>query len=279
MSADLEISETAFWVNEVRARNEALSGDIYAKLWASRKNEAIWREYDQQLSGDHYEFYFGIRSRYFLSLLQSSLAAHPDLVFVNVGCGLSNYAFLAEGLSKSIEIDFPNVVQFKREKTLEWQKQGLLPPRHIVYLSANLNEADQRQTLLEKLRVEIAGKPAFILMEGITYFLDHNCLTALFELFAQVQTRDCRLAFDFFDPIRGADPPSARFRSFLETRIGWSRDAYNFFEPAELVRMTQKYYKIEERSNILEKQNEFLKKPVLSPENVAAASYACLKRL
>jgi len=258
MNSNLNVSESAFLVNEFRARNEAESRDIYAKLWVTDKTREIAKRYDEQVSPHALGVILGIRNRYFLACLESELRLHPDLVFVNVAAGFTSYPFLVNGLQKSIEIDFPHVIEYKERKLKEFQDQGKLPFRIIRFLPADLNRIEDEERLSMQLKHEIAVKPSLVFMEGLTYYLDSKSLSRLVTLFSNLQTPGSLLVLDAWASARETEAVCSRFRKFLADHLNYPNIRYNYLDVPDLNRLAAGRYEIVELTNMLEKEKEYL---------------------
>lgn len=69
MDVEKHISETAFLVNESRARMVELSKDIYARLWVTERTKKIWEDFAKHVY-PHDDLELSIRNRYFLEHLE-----------------------------------------------------------------------------------------------------------------------------------------------------------------------------------------------------------------
>jgi hypothetical protein len=78
------ISESAFLVNESRARNVGLSHDRYARLWVSDATRKLWEDFAREVYPfDDIEL--SLRNRFFLERLEAELRKDRTTVFVNFG--------------------------------------------------------------------------------------------------------------------------------------------------------------------------------------------------
>jgi len=115
-------------------------------------------------------------------------------------------------------------------------------------------------------------------MEGLTYYLEKDLLSTLFDMFAQVQSKGSVLAFDFWTPESESNPVFLRFVDFCERRFGHRKQSYTLLELSyvggipgyELLELTdiQALEKVYSGTRVLSNFDEIL------PEN-----YAVLRRI
>jgi O-methyltransferase involved in polyketide biosynthesis len=225
-SFDTHISESALLVNESRARNVALSGDVYAHLWVTGATRSLWEAFSRDVY-PHDAIELGVRNRFFLTGLASFVNHRRDPVFVNVGAGFTSYPFLVDARCRTIEIDFPHVIDVKRARLDAWRRDGILPARDVDFLAADLARPDDIGRIEDELASRIAGAPSFILMEGLTYYLSNAALDSLLGAFAALQAADSLLAFDFWTPDTADHPTFIRLRHFFSERFGHAESCYN----------------------------------------------------
>jgi O-methyltransferase involved in polyketide biosynthesis len=128
------------------------------------------------------------------------------MVLINLGAGFTSYPFLTEWPCACIEVDFERVVNFKRLKTDEWKRKGLLPNRDIEFVACDLSKRIEIAALRSRLERELAGRISAAFLEGITYYLKSAILSDLFALLRDIQTEESLIAFDFWTPC-GAPRP------------------------------------------------------------------------
>ena len=226
------ISATAFLVNESRARRVEISGDVYAEHWVPPEERAAVRQLWDDFSATVYQYddlELSIRNRFFLERLQQFVTAHADAIFVNVGAGFTSYPFLLERPVHSLEVDFPQVVGFKQQRLEQLRAARVLDDRAVGFLGLDLQDADGQQRLRKALEAEAAGKPSFILLEGVTYYLARPALETLIGVFREVQPTGSLLAFDFWKPDITQRELFRRMQQFFAERFAYHEQAYNFF--------------------------------------------------
>jgi O-methyltransferase involved in polyketide biosynthesis len=276
METSGHISESAFLVNESRARRVELSGDIYAHLWVSDATRALWDAFCEEVY-PYDEIELGLRNRFFLDRLDSFAGLNPGAVFVNIGAGFTSYPFLTRTECHSFEVDYPHVIDYKRAKMREWRAAGALPPREVELIGADLTSASDRARLKETLLRATSDAPSFILMEGITYYLYRDVLDALFGICADLQGKGSLLAFDFWTPGSASHPIFLRFERFCADRFGHRAKRYTFLEEAEVGAITG--YSVEETSEIQRLELTYSTTRALQdPSAILPESYAVLRR-
>ncbi|PSB16742.1 class I SAM-dependent methyltransferase [filamentous cyanobacterium CCP2] len=114
--------------------------DKYAKGWASQLGVVIRvQEYDR--------------------IVKQFLEAHPDAVVINLGCGLcTRFTRLDNGSVRWYEIDFPEVIEFRRKFFEESSRYQFIPKSILDF------------TWIEQIQ-RSPNQPILILMEGVSPFL------------------------------------------------------------------------------------------------------------
>jgi len=276
MKIQRTLSESAFLVNESRARRVDISLDRYAQLWVSDTTKELWEDFAKKVY-PYDAIELGLRNRFFLDQLRMFIGSVVDPVFVNMGAGFTSYPFLVEEPCRCIEVDLNYVIEYKQKQIETWIQKGKLPDRRIEYISADLSCATERKHLQIKLRSVVHNDLSFILFEGITYYLNESVLTALFELCAALQKSGSVLAFDYWDPSIESNPVFLRLKRFFAERFGYKETSYTLFDSDFIQRMQG--YTVVEYSDIQKLEKRYLpttllkKKKEILPEN-----YVVLKR-
>jgi O-methyltransferase involved in polyketide biosynthesis len=229
MSIQRTLSESAFLVNESRARRVDISQDRFARLWVSKTTRELWEDFTARVY-PYDAIELGLRNRFFLESLRFFVRSAQNPVFVNIGAGFTSYPFLVEEPCRSIEVDLEHVIDFKRKKIATWIKNGRMPKRTIEFISADLCRSSDRKQLQARLTSSLADAPSFLLLEGITYYLNEAVLHALFEMCAAIQRPGSVLAFDYWDPTIAENPVFLRFKKFCSERFGHKETRYTFFD-------------------------------------------------
>ncbi len=197
--AQSAIADSAFLVNELRARNPSLSLDQYAHLWVNDRTREICKTYDQEVYPDD-EVALGIRNRFFFNLIETYFQKPGDKIFVNLGAGFTNYPFLIRTPIKTIEVDLPHVVDYKKQKLSEFTKSGKLPVRDINFIATDFNDSGDVAKLEKQLLNYIGNSESLFLLEGLTYYLKPSAFRSLIELICNLQKPNSVLALDYWPP-------------------------------------------------------------------------------
>lgn len=229
MKLSRHISDSAFLVNESRARNVELSLDRYAHLWVTDGTRRLWEDFSSQVC-PHDAVELGLRNRFFLEQLNLFLNSNEDPVFVNIAAGFTSYPFLIDRPCHCIEVDLPQVVGFKRAKINEWQEKGTLPDRDIDFLAADLTDERDLENAAHILKEQLAVRPSVFFMEGLSYYIAKHQLNRLFDLYAILQTPDSRVVLDYWRPAHLSHPVFIRFVKFFADRMGRGKKQYNLFD-------------------------------------------------
>jgi O-methyltransferase involved in polyketide biosynthesis len=109
MDTEKHISDTAFLVNESRARKVDVSQDIYAEHWVrpgSRERvRDLWDDFAREVY-PHDDLELAVRNRYFFAHLLKLVHTSENPVFVNLGAGFTSYPFLLNQNIACIEVDY-----------------------------------------------------------------------------------------------------------------------------------------------------------------------------
>jgi O-methyltransferase involved in polyketide biosynthesis len=182
---NIKIHETAFVTSTFRAFDEDLSQDNFAKLWQNSKTEQWIKEYLDQVSSEE-TYTHCLRNRYFLDKIKDLVQNQEIEVLINFGSGFSMYPFLINEKLINIEIDKPEIVDYKKDKIKNWQKENILPKRNIHFIGVDFSE-NYKEDLLSKINSIKGNKPCFILVEGVLFFLDREETDNLFDFFNIIQ--------------------------------------------------------------------------------------------
>ena len=182
---NIGVHETAFVTSAFRACDESLSRDKLARLWRNPKTEEWIAEYLDQVSSE--EIYTHcLRNRFFMDTINNLIASQAIEVLINFGSGFSMYPFLLQKDLIHIEIDKPEIVGYKKEKIIEWQRNGILPKRTINFIGVDFS-TDYRNKLQSKIDFIKGKKSSFILIEGVLFFLTIAQTDSLFSFFDTIQ--------------------------------------------------------------------------------------------
>lgn len=182
---NIKVHETAFVTSALRSLDEDLSQDHFAKLWQNAKTKQWVEDYLSQVSSE--EIYTHcLRNRYFLDRLKDLLHNEEIEVLINFGSGFSMYPFLLNEKLLHIEIDKPEIVDYKKVALKGWQQEKLLPKRNIHFIGVDFGE-NYKEELVSKIHSITANKPSFILLEGVLFFLDREETDKLFNFFNTIQ--------------------------------------------------------------------------------------------
>ena len=193
-----QISGTAFLVNYHRAKFQDISHDIYAKHWVTQ--EAI--DLSEILSKEVYandDIEICLRNRFFLENIKAFIKKNGPCVFINLGAGFTSYPYLCEGI-ESVEVDFSHIIEFKKDKTVELMKKGLLPQRTVKYIAADLQDANSIDKLNYELAPLLRGKKSFFLLEGVTYYISPEYLKKIFQMINTLQSKGSEVGVEYWTP-------------------------------------------------------------------------------
>lgn len=176
-----------------------LSRDKYAYLWVPPDGVALWEEWvGKSFVNDALEL--SIRNRYFLERLEDFVENTESPAFVNIACGFTSYAHLVGEEVASFELDFPEVVEHKSGQVQAFQEAGKMPERSVTYCGLDLCSDGGIGALQEALAEWSQGRPTYVLLEGITYYLSPTILDELLSSIRSVQSPGSQIAVEYWQP-------------------------------------------------------------------------------
>ena len=185
MKKTIKIHETAFVTSTFRASDTAVSKDVFAQLWSSAQANEKADHYARVVS-TYEPIAHCLRNRFFYDTINSLQKDGAIEVLINFGAGFSMYPFLLDEKLIHIEIDKPDIIEYKKGEIAQWVRNGKLPSRTIHYVSTDFNQ-DQEVRLLGEIAKIKGGKNCFILIEGVLFFISKNDTERLFRLFNKIQ--------------------------------------------------------------------------------------------
>lgn len=276
MKINNTLSESAFLVNESRARRVELSQDIYAHLWTNEDTKILWNNFSKRVYPfDDIEI--GIRNRFFLENLKSFIDKSSNPVFVNIGAGFTSYPFLIEQSCEFIEVDLKHVINYKSLRIDKWMKEGILPKRNIMFLPADICNRNDVKRLKKILSQLLQKYNSFILLEGITYYTESSSLEYLFRIFSELQNTGSILAFDYWQPSNINHPIFQRLRTFFSEYFNFKNTNYNFMDKKYLESIIG--YRIHNIKKVQDLEKEYSDIFFLNNhESILPEEYVILKR-
>lgn len=244
----IQIHETAFFTSSFRAFNEALSGDKYAKLWLNPKTDAWIQEYLTEVSSEE-TYTHCLRNRFFLETIKDLAASKQIEVLINFGSGFSMYPFLLDESLIHIEIDKPEIVNYKASKIEEWQNEKKLPKRDLHFVGVDFSE-DYKTKLLEQIQQIKGDKPCFILIEGVLFFLDKAETDGLFSFFNLIQTDGDYVGSASFQDDLKSSTAFKKLLRFLNKKVSKTSES-------DYLTLQDSYYKSLPDYNLIDHQDYF----------------------
>lgn len=185
MAKTIQIHDTAFITSAFRASNETISLDPYAKLWTNKGAQDWSKNYLNKVS-KHEANAHCLRNRYFFNTINTLLKANKIKVLINFGSGFSMYPYCLDSSLINIEIDKPEIIEFKQKQTKQFIASGKLPERNIQYIGVDFND-DYQEELQKKINTIVKNQSSFILLEGVLFFLKMKEAKTLFNFFNSIQ--------------------------------------------------------------------------------------------
>lgn len=253
MKESIKIHETAFVTATYRASDEALSKDKYSGYWKNSKTDKWIRNYVNKVSLEE-PFTHCLRNRYFYETIKRLIQQKQIEVLINFGCGFSMYPFLFADDLINIEIDQKDVINYKKDQIQQLIRQGRLPNRNIHYIARDFNQ--EKQELEAEIKSICNGKPSFVLLEGVIFFLSQSTTDELIKMIARIQSKGSFFgSVSFLDSIVTTDCFKRLIRFFeeevvlnnkfeyltLPTAYYKSLPDYNLIEHEDYVSLSKQY--------------------------------------
>lgn len=140
----------------------------------------LWDDYAESVY-PHDDLVVSLRGRRILDVLEQVLTADPETVLVVCGAGFSSYPWLLP-FPAAVEVDLPRIIEAKRSRATELVETGVLAPRAVTHLAADLAEAASRERVVAQVRTIAAGRPVVYVAEGLVFYLpdaDARAVTGL----------------------------------------------------------------------------------------------------
>jgi len=277
MEVPNNISATAFLSSQSRARAAEVSKDSYSGLWVSPETIHLWDNFAENVY-PHDDLELALRCRFFLEKLQSFVKENANSIFINIAAGFTSYPFLIKPPCPSIEVDYPHVIDFKSSQLKKWQSEGILPKREIEFFPTDLKNASNLSDLRKAVCERIDEQPSYILMEGITYYLDIPILKNLLEIFRDSQVKGSLVAFDFWKPNIVNSPVFLKLEKYFAERFGFEARTYNLFD-AEFISSIEGY-EIVEITDVAQQEKVYCTSELLQNyESLLMENYAVLRKV
>ena len=273
---NISIHETAFVTSTFRSFDENLSQDKYAKLWQNSKTEQWIEEYLDQVSSE--EIYTHcLRNRYFLDRIKDLVHNQEIEVLINFGSGFSMYPFLLNEKLINIEIDKPEIVDYKKVKIKDWQEENILPRRNIHFIGVDFSE-NYKEDLLSKIQSITAAKSSFILVEGVLFFLDREETDNLFNFFNIIQKSGDYIGSASFQDTIKETQAFKNLLSFFNQKV--SKTNENDYQTIQdEFYKSKKNYKLIDHQDYFSLSNEYGNKIKQSEELILNENFYLLRKI
>ena len=245
---NIKIHETAFVTSTFRAFDENLSKDNFAKLWQNSTTENWIKEYLNQVSSEE-TFTHCLRNRYFLDTIKDLIQNQQIEAVINFGSGFSMYPFLVEEKIVHIEIDKPEIINYKKTQIKEWQQKNIVPERNIHFIGVDFSK-NYKQGLFSKIQSIKGNKSTFILIEGVLFFLTREETNDLFNFFDTIQTSDDYIGSASFQETIKDTKAFQNLLDFFNKKV--SKTTESDYQTIE-----NQYYKSKENYKLIDHQDYF----------------------
>ncbi|TCP22187.1 leucine carboxyl methyltransferase [Tenacibaculum skagerrakense] len=209
----MKVHETAFMTSMFRAMDETLSKDVFSKLWNNQKTKVWVDAYLNEVSSEEAKTHC-VRNRFFLERISQLYHEKQVDRVINFGSGFSMYPFLLNKSIQHIEIDKPEVIDYKKDKISDWISKGKLPLRDIHFIGADFSK-DYEEYILSELKAFKSKRHTFILLEGVLFFLNKSQANRIFDFFNKIQKKGDFIGSVSFDDSIQKKKAFARLQNFF----------------------------------------------------------------
>jgi methyltransferase (TIGR00027 family) len=159
-------------------------------VWAMRITGIAFHLYDFSSSSSFADA-FGHRTRFFDEALLRYLDQIEQVVILGAGWDTRAYGLARREGVRAYEVDELKTQTQKRESL----EEARIDTTNVIFGAADLN----KESLLDALsRTDFdPDKPAFILMEGVTYYLEAEAVKAILQTVATGLAKRSAIAFDY----------------------------------------------------------------------------------
>ena len=166
-----DVTDTAIWVAAYRAeenlRKDALFRDPFAQKLIGENGIELAR----RTQGSRYTAWSVIIRTYIIDrFINDLISSHRVDTVLNLGAGLDSRAYrlnLPSSL-RWIEVDFPKVIDYKKELL-----QNDKPQCQLEYYSFDLSNNEEREKLLGKISLKKTDK-VLVLTEGVIPYMTND---------------------------------------------------------------------------------------------------------
>ena len=244
----MKTEDSGFMTSMLRSYNEVLSKDVYAKLWKNENRDALTKSYLNAISLEETNAHC-LRNRYFFETLKTLIQNNKIEVLINFGCGFSMYPFLLENTIINVEIDKPDIVNYKELKVTQWQNEKKLPKREIHFIGVDFS-TDYEQELKTKLVSIINNKSSLILIEGVLFFLKKEECLKLFDFFRNIQKSN-----DFIGSVSFNE--STKETTVFKKLLNYVNKNVNNLEAADCLFLEDRFYETLKAYELIDRQDYF----------------------
>lgn len=269
------VHETAFMISNFRSSNPELSGDHYAYLWNNKATDKWVDNYLKQVSVDE-KWSHCLRNRFFLDTMDELAKKNEIEVLINFGAGFSMYPFIMQEEVLHVEIDVPEVIDFKTKQILKWKNEKLLPQKECYSIAVDF-ESDYQQELAMKIREIVGNRKCFILIEGVHFFLPEKVSQQLFSFFDELQmTGDYLGSVSFNDALKSTQAFKNLTRYFNQ-HFTMANNTYQTIN--DDVYWSLPHYQLLQREDYFSLSKQHNHQPELSKDEILNENFYLLRKL
>jgi O-methyltransferase involved in polyketide biosynthesis len=240
-----------------------------------RKIETIWRTVQKKVSRWE-EWLVCLRNRYFADCLEAFEKRHETFTFLNIAAGFTTYPYLISDKRTVVEIDYPHVIAYKREKLAFFEKNGDVPRRTIQFIALDLNQKEALRTIKEI--IQKSAPPFFVLLEGLLYYLKPESVKNIFTLLNVELPAESQVGVISWASQIKKSGVMVAVQDYFANELGFPKQEYTWIDDEWFDRWGK--LKVVERTNYIELDRRYCQPPNnFQREEIIDESFHLLQRV
>lgn len=223
-----QVKDTAFIVCCNRAKSEKLCGDTLARHWVP---DSAWESHARYCTDvtSHDDLLTGLRFKFFSEKISDFFNVHKNGVLINIAAGFSSYAYFP-GSPETIEVESPLMSIAKQSIAMSLSEKGLINAANVSYFACDLTCSQQLLKLQNHLQQKLSGRPSFVLLEGLLYYLPIEAINVIFAVFMQIQKPQDQIALSAWNSYTKDKQVFHRYLQFMKETMGLAPSFFTFLD-------------------------------------------------
>lgn len=192
------VSQTAKMVSYHRSCYVDISEDRFSTLWLDDEIRARGIRYHRAIPANE-ALVTSVQHRFYLESIRQHVGAGPNACIVNFGSGLTMYPYYVAKDVLFIELDTPELSEYKKAKLARWTATEQIPHRNIQFRGCDLRDEESVRFAVRDVLPSPEKYRFLLLLENVTYFLHDSVLRSLLSI-PELTGGASKLALDFAPP-------------------------------------------------------------------------------